>query len=83
MDFHKEIEQIHIYRKSFSAKPNRPSKKQTSRNSIFISQKAHHLNLLILGGKKVEIFTADNWSVSKSEGSEDGRKEIWDYWYNS
>lgn len=46
MDFHKEIEQIHIYRKSFSAKPNRPSKKQTSRNSIFISQKAHHLNLL-------------------------------------
>lgn len=77
MDFHKEIEQIHIYRKSSVAKPNRPSKKADYSKFNFYFEEGTPSDTIMLGGKKVEIFTAGNWSVRKREGSEDGRKEIW------
>lgn len=77
MDFHKEIEQIHIYRKSFSAKPNRPVKKADFSKFNFYFEEGTPSKSIILGGKKVDIFVSGNWSISKSEGTEDGRKEIW------
>lgn len=77
MDFHKEIEQIHIYRKSISAKPNRPSKKADYSKFNFFFEEGTPSKTVVLGGKQVDIFEAGSWSVSKSEGSEDGRKEIW------
>lgn len=77
MDFHKEIEQIHIYRKSSVAKPNRPSKKADYSKFNFYFEEGTPSDTIMLGGKKVEIFTTGNWFVHKREGSEDGRKEIW------
>lgn len=77
MDFHKEIEQIHIYRKSSVAKPNRPSKKADYSKFNFYFEEGTPSDTIMLGEKKVEIFTAGNWFVHKREGSEDGRKEIW------
>lgn len=77
MDFHKEIEQIHIYRKSFSAKPNRPSRNADFSKFNFYFEEGSPTETILLGGKTVDIFKAGSWSVSKSEGSEDGRKEIW------
>ena len=77
MDFHKEIEQIHIYRKSFFAKPNRPSKNADFSKFNFYFKEGIPTETIVLGGKTVDIFKAGSWSVSKSEGSEDGRKEIW------
>lgn len=77
MDFHKEIEQIHIYRKSSSAKPNRPAKKTDFSKFNFYFEEGTPSETITLGGKKVEIFAAYNWSIYKSDGSEDGRKEIW------
>lgn len=77
MDFHKEIEQIHIYRKSFSSKPNRPSKNADFSKYNFYFEEGSPTETVVLGGKTVDIFKAGSWSVSKAEGTEDGRKEIW------
>ena len=77
MDFHKEIEQIHIYRKSYSAKPYRPSKKADFSKFNFYFKENKPSETIVLGGKKVDIFKPGEWSMIKAEGSEDGRKEIW------
>ena len=77
MDFHKEIEQIHIYRKSYSAKPYRPSKKADFSKFNFYFKENEPSETIVLGGKKVDIFKPGEWSLIKAEGSEDGRKEIW------
>ena len=77
MDFHKEIEQIHIYRKSYSAKPYRPSKKADFSKFNFYFKENEPSETFVLGGKKVDIFKPGEWSLIKAEGSEDGRKEIW------
>jgi len=66
MDFHKEIEQVHVYRKEFGAKPN----------LIQIEEKCTGKEIE-LGGKKVLIFNKDEYRIVKKEGSEDGLKEIW------
>lgn len=77
MDFHKQVEQIHVYRRDFGAKPilaNRASGFQKFRFNIqeFSSGKA-----FLLGGKKVTVFAKGEWSISESEGHIDGLKEIW------
>ena len=77
MDFHKEIEQIHIYRKSYSAKPYKPSKKADFSKFNFYFKENKPSETIVLGGKKVDIFKPGEWSMIKAEGSEDGRKEIW------
>lgn len=77
MDFHKEIEQIHIYRKGYGAKPNRNESQANFDKFNFYFTEGEFSEIIELGGKRVEVFRKGNWSVSKREGSENGRKEIW------
>lgn len=77
MDFHKEIEQIHIYRKKYGAKPNQNESELNFDKFNYYFQELSEGNEIILGGKKVVIFDKDQYKIIKKEGSEDGRKEIW------
>ena len=77
MDFHKEIEYIHVYRKEYGAKPKR-NKTVTSfdKYNCYFSELSEGKEM-ILGGKRVIAFQPEEWELSHGEGSEDGRKEIW------
>jgi adenine-specific DNA-methyltransferase len=77
MDFHKQIEQIHVYRKEFGAKPNL-NKITTSLDKFcyYVNEKAKGKEI-VLGGKKGVIFQKDEYEIKKGEGSEKGLKEIW------
>ena len=77
MDFHKEIEYIHVYRKEYGAKPKR-NKTVTSfdKYNCYFSELSKGKEM-ILGGKRVIAFQPEEWELSLGEGSEDGRKEIW------
>ncbi len=77
MDFHKEIEYIHVYRKEYGAKPKR-NKTVTSfdKYNCYFSELTEGKEM-ILGGKRVIAFQPEEWKLSLGEGSEDGRKEIW------
>lgn len=77
MDFHKEIEQIHIYRKEYGAKPNRNEIVSNYDKFNFYFTEKLVSDIIELGGKKVEVFKKGSWNFDKREGSEDGRKEIW------
>lgn len=77
MDFHKEIEYIHVYRKEYGAKPNRnKSIVSYDKYNCYFTELTNGTEL-ILGGKRVVMFKPDEWKVTIAEGSEDGRKEIW------
>jgi adenine-specific DNA-methyltransferase len=77
MDFHKEIEQIHIYQNSSAAIPNKQKEKANFDKFEYYFTEGEPSKIITLGGKTVEIFEKGNWSVEKREGSEEGRKEIW------
>lgn len=77
MDFHKEIEYIHVYRKQFGAKPNRIETMATFDKYEYYFTEGEPNEVITLGGKRVEIFNRENWTIQKKEGSELGRKEIW------
>lgn len=77
MAFHKEIEQIHIYRKAYGAKPNlNESEANFDKFNFYISEKGEGKEIE-LGGKKVVVFEKDQYTINKGEGSENGLKEIW------
>ena len=77
MDFHKEIEYIHVYRKNYGAKPNKNEIKETFEkfNNYFIE--GNPSKTITLGSKRVDVFERGQWSVEVREGSKTGRKEIW------
>lgn len=79
MDFQKEIEQIHIYRKQYGAEPNFKYKNVGfDKFNFFVKEKGSSVKTITLGGKKVEIFDKGTFEiVQKEEGSEFGLKEIW------
>lgn len=77
MAFHKQIEQILVYRSTSKAKP-----KQIETDYKF--DKFHwYVNELgpgreiELGNKKVVVFNKDEYEIVKGEPSSDGLKEIW------
>lgn len=77
MDFHKQIEQIHIYRKNYGAKPNlNIIKKNFEKYNFYITEKSEGEEI-ILGGKRVVKFKPQEYEIYQENGSEDGRKEIW------
>jgi adenine-specific DNA-methyltransferase len=77
MDFHKQIEQIHIYRKEYGAKPNLNVKEKSfEKFNYYIKEKSNGKEIE-LGGKKVILFKDDEYEIIKGDGSEDGLKEIW------
>lgn len=78
MDFNKEIEQVHIYRKTAFAHPildkvDAGFEKFIYRVEIFTKP----TKTLTLGGKKVEVFSKDTYRIIEETGSEYGLKEIW------
>lgn len=77
MSFHKEIEQIHVYRKAYGAKPNQIEEEQSFEKFCYQIEEASIGQKLSLGGKDVTMFKAGEWKVKKVEGSVDGLKEIW------
>ncbi len=77
MDFHKEIEQIHVYRKKYGAKPNLNKESANFDKFIYQIKEIGVGQETILGNKKVTIFQKDEYKIIKAEGSEFGLKEIW------
>lgn len=77
MDFHKEIECIHIYRKKYGATPNLPRREKSfDKFKYYIVEKGKGKET-VLGNKKVVMFKKDDYDINKGEGSEKGLKEIW------
>ncbi|MDE1472162.1 site-specific DNA-methyltransferase [Eubacterium limosum] len=78
MAFHKEIEQVHVYRKTSAAKPIlNKVEAGYEKFKYTISTDSTPTKTIELGGKKVEIFEKGHYTISSDEGSEYGLKEIW------
>jgi adenine-specific DNA-methyltransferase len=78
MDFHKEIEQVHIYRKTSLAKPILERVETGYEKFKYaIKTTSAPIKTLTLGGKTVEVFSTGTYEISEEEGSEYGLKEIW------
>lgn len=78
MAFHKEIEQIHVYRKSTSAKPILTTVDAGYEKFKYsISTDKTPDRVLELGGKRVEVFNKGHYTITEEEGSKYGLKEIW------
>lgn len=78
MAYHKEIEQVHIYRKSASAKPIMDTVEtgyEKFKYKVETCEKPS--KTVVLGGKRVDIFEKGNYSIIQQEGDEYGLKEIW------
>lgn len=77
MAFHKQVEQVHVYRRGNGAIPVQNSK------SLSFDKFCHYISLsgsgrsVTLGGKKVQVFASGEWKVEKKAGSRIGLKEIW------
>lgn len=77
MNYHKEIEQIHVYRKEYGAKPNLDEEVVGYDKFCYFVEEKEKGEIIELGGKKVEIFSKGQYKITKKEGSEYGLKEIW------
>lgn len=77
MDFHKEIESIHIYRKSKNAKPFLNRIETSIDKYIFYFKELTKGRQIQLGGKKVVVFASDEIQIEQKQATEKGRKEIW------
>lgn len=77
MAFHKEIEQVHIYRKAYGAKPNLNESDSNFDKFNYYFEELSEGKEIELGGKRVVVFNKNQYKIKKGEGTEDGRKEIW------
>lgn len=79
MKFHKQIEQIHIYRNSRMAQPNLPTEDNAYDNFVYSVKLLKDVGELIeLGGKKVEIFQKGEYKIVKNKmGNKTQLKEVW------
>lgn len=77
MAFHKEIEQVHIYRRDYGAKPNQNLVDSSFEKFNFYIKEKGEGRKIALGGKTVIVFKPDEYEITKGKGSEDGLKEIW------
>ena len=77
MDFHKQVEQIHVYRRAFGAKPFLEKKEGGFDKFRFGIKELASGRATTLGGKAVTIFAKGTWSVAEGDGHIDGLKEIW------
>jgi adenine-specific DNA-methyltransferase len=77
MDFHKEIEQIHIYRKMYGAKLNLNEKQGSFDKFKFYIEELGPGIETKLGGKQAVIFKKGDYKIVQKEGSALGLKEIW------
>ncbi|WP_190272047.1 DNA methyltransferase [Shewanella baltica] len=77
MNFHKEIEYVHIYQRSPASKPNLATKDNSIEKYIYYFQELTDGTEMTLGGKKVILFNKGEYKIVKKEASENGRKEVW------
>lgn len=77
MNFHKQVEMVHIYRKEYGSTPNLNVRKASFEKFNFYVEEKSPGREVILGNKKVVIFEKGEYEIRKGEGTEDGRKEIW------
>lgn len=77
MAFHKQVEQIHIYRKAYGAQPNQNLKNLSFDKFCYYIREIGQGKTITLGGKNVTIFQANEWKVERGDGSAKGLKEIW------
>lgn len=78
MDFHKEIEQILVYRKSDIAVPNFNQIETGYEKYVYRVVEKGYPTTITLGNKKVDIFQPGDYEiVEDEEGSATGLKEIW------
>ena len=77
MDFHKEIEMIHIYRNQWGASPNLPSKEWSDEKYCYYVDEKSSGRKVNMGGKDVTIFQSNEYDIRKDAPSNDGLKEIW------
>lgn len=78
MAYHKQIEQALVYRRSWGAKPYKPSiKKEGFEKFNFDITELAEGRQATLGGKAVQIFKPGEYDIKKVDGYVDGLKEIW------
>ena len=77
MAFHKEIEQVHIYRRDYGAQPNQNEIRSSFEKFRFYITEKGTGQRTNLGGKEVIIFQLGEYEIKEAEGSADGLKEIW------
>ncbi|MCD5485208.1 DNA methyltransferase [Lactobacillus delbrueckii] len=78
MDFHKEIEQVLVYRRTPEATPNFDYDEVGYDKFIYAIEEKGSGREITLGGKRVTVFSKEEYKViKKSEGDEYGLKEIW------
>jgi adenine-specific DNA-methyltransferase len=77
MAFHKEIEQVHIYRREYGAVPNQNETTASFEKFRFFVNELAPGRLITLGGKSVTIFKPGDYEILEATGSADGLKEIW------
>lgn len=78
MDFHKEIEQVLVYRKTPESTPNFDYDEVGYDKFIYEIEELGVGKEIALGGKKVVVFNKDEYKiVKKPKGDEYGLKEIW------
>ena len=78
MDFHKEIEQVLIYRKNYGATPNFDHDDVGYEKFIYEIKETGNGKETEIGGKRVVIFENGDYKIVKKEnGDEYGLKEIW------
>ncbi len=77
MNYHKEIEQVHIYRKEYGAVPNFDYEVVGFDKFRYYIEDDGKSETITLGGKRVDIFQRGHYTIEEREGSEYGLKEIW------
>ncbi len=78
MRYHKEIEQVLVYRRSFSAKPYLKPQEYDYDKFVYSIEEINEGTEIVLGGKKVSVFQPNDYRIIKNDvGSKDGLKEIW------
>ena len=78
MAYHKEIEQIHIYRKTSLAKPIMDTLETGyEKFKYMIKTNQSPKKTISLGGKRVDVFEKGTYNIVEHEGNEYGLKEIW------
>ena len=78
MDFHKEIEQVLVYRNGADATPNFDHDDVGHEKFVYEVQEIREGRETEIGGKRVVIFNDKDYKVVKKDvGDEYGLKEIW------
>ena len=77
MDFHKEIEQIHVYRRQYGARPILNVQTSSFDKFTFYIHETGKGRPIFLGGRNVTVFDPGSYEIVEGEGGTDGLKEIW------